>query len=400
MSDDDPQPITKDPAVLSWVAASFVAWFSDAALTVGLGWCALTTLDAGAAGVVVALSGAVRFITGFPGGVLADSHDPRKVIAASALAELVTLGAGTCLWTGGQRGPALFVLAAVFGAIAGLCRPARTTWMRSLVDDAEMPRAVAWSQIASRLAQFAGAPVGAFVVASRGFPGVLAVAAAGPAVVLITVWTLQPRLRIPRAAGLSLRSAFEGLAYLGRNHDARALVMGLSAANLGLIPLTSIGLAMVARDARWGPSWVGYGEAVAAVSALVATGMATRLTTGWPARASFVLIGVQGAAIPLVTYGFRATYLFGLMVIGGCAGIASVRLSALYLATIDPAYLGRVGCWIGALDLTLGPVITPVWTQMVSLTSLPGTGLTFGAAAVALAVALTVATWRVGHGSA
>lgn len=384
-----------DRNALIWVAASFFCWFADAALTVGLGWSALSTLGATKAGIAVALSGTTRFVAGFFGGVLADARDPRVVMRAGSWGELLTLAIAAGLWSDRHQGAAIFTVAAAFGALAGLARPARTTWLRSLVDEDHMQNAVAGTQMASRVAQFTGAPAGAFIVTASGFNGTLLMATGGPLAVIAAITVIRTQRHVPRASHVTLRSALEGLTYLRRQHDARALVLGLSAANLCIAPLTAIGLAMIARQSHWGAGWVGYGEAIGAVCALAGSALAARLTAGLPARMSFMLLGVQGLAIPLVTSGTRFAYIAGLIIIGLCAGTASVHLASIYLATIDPEYLGRVGCWIGAVDLTLGPVVTPVWAESARATSLPMTGVIFGVASVVIAAVLTATAWRV-----
>ena len=164
-------PSRRDRVAMGWVAAVAASAFGDTAWLVALAWTAVQVLDPAAAGLVVGVGTLPQAALMLTGGVLADRHDPRRVVALGEAGRAAVLVAGALAWWSGA--PAVVVLPGValaLGAVAGLTQPALQTMTRLLVRPDDLPTVMGWSQIAQRLARLAGAPVGAWLVVAAGPP--------------------------------------------------------------------------------------------------------------------------------------------------------------------------------------------------------------------------------------
>ena len=164
-----------------------------------------------------------------------------------------------------------------------------------------------WNQISSRAMKLLGAPVGGILVAWAGLVAVALVDAA-TFVVIAAVLTLvvRPRYRLPRAVYDRWRDSFaDGLHYL-RSHDtAKLFVVGLTALNVFVTPVTGLGVALRVSDSGWGAHWLGIADACLAAGAIVGSVVGIRWQPRYGAAAAFRLLVVQGVAIAAVGIGWR-----------------------------------------------------------------------------------------------
>src|ERR1700709_438910 len=98
------------------------------------------------------------------------------------------------------------------------------------------------------------------------------------AVVLMAV--VRPRYRLPRATQDRWRDSFgDGMRYL-RSHDtAKLFVVGLTALNVFVTPVTGLGVALRVSGSGWGAHWLGIADACLAAGAIVGSVVAIP----WPA---------------------------------------------------------------------------------------------------------------------
>lgn len=385
-----PPPVRRDAVVQTWVAAATLSWLGDAIFAVALTWTAVHLLSPALAGVVVAVETIPQAVLMLPGGAMADRLDTRAVMIGGEFLRIAGLTLTVALWSLGHRdAPTLLTASLVLGVAAGLSNPARATLARQLVRTADLATVSGWTQVGSRLARLAGAPIGGALVAVGGFvPALLIDVASFGCVAVALVAVVRPRYRLPRApAERWTASVRDCVRYLRQDRQARTLTLGLSSLNVFLTPVMGVGVALRVSQAGWRATWMGVAEgcfaAGAIVGSLVAISWAGRRET---VRAFWVLT-VQGVAIGAVGAPSRATLVAAMIVIGLSAGLGSVWLSASFQRVIAPSHLGRVSSVNQLGDLLLTPVTLPVFGLVVAHSGLVIGTLVCGAAMAALCLA-------------
>ena len=367
-----PPPVRRDPMVLTWLAAVGISWFGDYAWSVALAWTAVHTFSPGVAGLVLGAQMVPQALLVLLGGVLADRHDPRVLLVSGQVAQALVLAFGAAGWASGLHGaPLLLAVAVCFGAAAGLTMPAGAILIREVVAGDDLGTVQGWNQISSRLMRLLGAPVGGVLVAWGGPVPVMVLDAASFLVVATVLGlVVRPRFRIPRAThGRWRDSLTEGLSYLRRDEVARLFVVGLTALNVFVTPVTGLGVALRVSSAHWGAGWVGVADGALAAGAIAGSVVAIRRRPTYGASAAYRMLVVQGLAIAAVGLEWRVTLVAAMALLGFTAGAASVWLSAAFLRVIDASHLGRVSSVTGLGDLVLTPLSVPAFGLLAARTS-------------------------------
>ncbi len=378
-----PPPVRQDPIMLVWLLAVGLCWFGDYAWNVALVWTAAHTLSPVTAGVVLGAEMLPQALLVLLGGVLADRYDPRRMLVAGQLGQAAVLVLGAAGWASGIHGaPILIAIAVSFGVANGLTMPSGLALVRQIVAGDDLGTVQGWNQISSRAMKLLGAPVGGILVAWAGLVAVALVDAA-TFVVIAAVLTLvvRPRYRLPRDVHDRWRDSFaDGLQYL-RSHDtARLFVVGLTALNVFVTPVTGLGVALRVSGSGWGAHWLGIADACLAAGAIVGSVVGIRWQPTYGAAAAFRLLVVQGVAIAAVGIGWRPVVVLAMTVLGFTAGAASVWLSAAFIRTIDPSHLGRVSSVTSLGDMVLVPLSVPALGALVHATSVLAATLVCGLA--------------------
>jgi MFS family permease len=378
-----PPPLHRDLMVLTWLAAIGLSWFGDYAWTVALAWTAAHTLSPVLAGVVLGAEMLPQALLVLVGGVLADRYDPRRMLVAGQVGQAAVLAMGALAWSSGVHGaPVLLGIAIAFGVASGLTLPAGVTLVRQIVAGDDLGTVQGWNQISMRAMKLLGAPVGGVLVAWGGPVAVMlldAVTFLGIAAVLILV--VRPRYRLPRATHERWRDSLaDGLRYLRRDDTAKLLVVGLTALNVFVTPVTGLGVALRVSGSGWGPHWLGIADACLAAGAIVGSVVAIRRQPTYGAAVAFRMLVVQGLAIAAVGVGWRPMLVVAMSVLGFTAGSASVWLGAAFIRAIDTSHLGRVSSVTSLGDMTLMPLSVPALGAVVNATSVLTATLVFGLA--------------------
>ena len=378
-----PPPVRKDAMVLVWLSAVGLSWFGDYAWSVALAWTAAHTLGPVVAGVVLGAEMLPQALLVLVGGVLADRYDPRRMLVAGQVGQAAVLVLGAIAWSSGIHGaPVLLAIAICFGVASGLTMPSGATLIRQIVSSEDLGTVQGWNQISSRAMKLIGAPVGGILVAWRGPVAVMLVDAAtflGIAAVLTLV--VRPRYRLPRTTHDRWRDSFaDGMQYL-RSHDtAKLFVIGLTALNVFVTPVTGLGVALRVSGSDWGAHWLGIADACLAAGAIVGSVVGIRWQPRYGAAVAFRLLVVQGVAIAAVGIGWRPVVVLAMTLLGFTAGAASVWLSAAFIRTIDPSRLGRVSSVTSLGDMVLVPLSVPALGALVHATSVLAATLVCGLA--------------------
>ncbi len=279
------------------------------------------------------------------GGVLADTHDRRRVLMATEV--LMAVASVGLALNGGLSRPALwplFVLTAVQGGLAGFDRPTFNAAIPRLVRTSELAAAYSLWQVQFQLGIVVGPSVAGLVLAGSGVATVywLDVASFVVSFVSVTLQRPQPPSD-PQGRPPAWRSLREGFAYLrGRQNlqgvyllDIDAMVFGMPRA---LFP--ALGLDFF----HGGAEVVGFLYAAPGVGALIGA-----LTTGWvqsvrrQGRAVIIAVIVWGAAI--AAFGLIDVLWIGLVLLAlaGWADVVSAVFRNTILQTAVPDHLrGRL----------------------------------------------------------
>ena len=376
-----PPPVRRDPMVLAWLAAVGVSWFGDYAWNVALAWTAAHTLSPVMAGVVLGAEMLPQALLVLLGGVLADRYDPRRLLVAGELGQALVLVLGAAGWASGIHGaPILIAVAVAFGVASGLTLPAGMTLVRQIVAGSDLGTVQGWNQISSRTMRLLGAPAGGILVASSGLVVVMLVDAATFAVIAaVLVLVVRPRFRLPRATQERWRDTFsDGLRYLRGHETAKLFVVGLTALNVFVTPVTGLGVALRVSGSDWGAHWLGIADASLAAGAILGSVVAIRWQPTYGAAAGFKVLIVQGVAIAGVGLGWKPSLIVSMALLGFTAGAASVWLSAAFVRAIDPSHLGRVSSVTSLGDMVLMPLSVPALGAVVHATDVLTATLLFG----------------------
>jgi MFS family permease len=383
----EPPVFRRDVRVHAWIAVKALSDAGDALWTIALAWTAVQIASPAIAGLIVAAGTVPRAIILLWGGVIADRADPRRVMLLFNVLRIGVL-IGVALWVLATPPSVtvLLVAAIAFGVCDAFYEPSAGTIARQLVRASDLPSYGAVAQTASRLGTMAGSAAGGVLVAHLGLSGSASANTLTFVVVVafIAIW-LRPRFVLARAAKESaLRGIGRGFAHLREAPTTRTLVIALSGLNLAVGPAVGIGLALRAHDEGWGAQAVGLFEALLGLGAALGAVCVARRRPRHEALGGFWALVVQGAAIVALGVGPIWTVAASAFVIGCTAGFASVLLSATFSATVDTAYLGRMGSLTRLGDDCLMPLAMAAFGALATATALWVPFAIFGGAMMAL----------------
>lgn len=379
----EPPAFARDRRVHAWILVKAMSDAGDALWMIAIAWTAVQLASPAVAGLVIAAGTIPRAVVLLFGGVLADRADARRVMMLFNSLRVIVLVAVAAWVLFAPPTVLVLVLAAIaFGLCDAFYEPSAATIARQLVRVSDLPAYTAFSQTASRLGTMLGAASGGFLVAASGLGGSAAANTVTYTLVIVflAIW-LRPRIALPRAARTSaLGGIREGFRHLATVPTTRTLVLALSGLNLAVGPAIGIGLALRAHDAGWGAPAVGIFEALLGVGATLGAVSVARWKPRAEARAGFLALLCQGAAIMAV--GFGPAWLVGSasFVVGVTAGYASVLLSSTFAAAVEPSYLGRMASITRLGDDCLMPLSMAAFGLLASATSLWVPFVVFGGA--------------------
>jgi hypothetical protein len=177
-----------------------------------------------------------------------------------------------------------------------------------------------------------------------------------------------------------------GFGHLREEPTTRTLVLTLSGLNLAVSPALALGVALRAQGEGWGAGAVGLMQALVALGAAVGALVLLRWRPRREAVVGFWLLVIQGLAIVGIGAGSLVTTAVSCAVIGVTAGAASSLLGAVFMASIDGAYLGRMTSILQLGDDVLMPAAMAAFGALAAVY-----GVGAACAAYGLAMALLMA---------
>ncbi|ARQ67992.1 MFS transporter [Streptomyces marincola] len=362
------RPAHRDGNVLRWLAAYTASHIGNSVWFIALGWSAQRVASPAEVGLVMAAGALPRALLMLPGGVLADRHDPRRLLLGSDALRcaLVLAAAAAVTWTT----PALWLLVAValaFGALDAFFVPAVGAVPARITGPDQLARVAGLRALSMRLSQIVSPPAGGLAMGLGGAGAAFATAGALFALSLPLLASLRVRpLPAPqggRPARHTVRGdLLDGLRYTRRHPLIGPLVAAGAIAELGFISTFNIGMVLLNAERGWGPS--GYGWIIGGFGAGAASGAALLAVAGRLPRAGLTLpwtllaMCVGAATVALVPDLWMAAAVA--VVSGLCAGVFGGLNNALIQTAADPAHLGRITSVIMLMMVGLGPLGYPV----------------------------------------
>lgn len=388
----DQAPIRALPRpYLVWLAGSTVGRLGDAVLGFALGWAA-AGLGGTTAALVLTLGALPRAVLLVVGGAVADRVGARRLLVVGETALLVlTAALAVALARSGGTPWLLLTASLVLGTVTALCLPATGSMPRRLVDDDQLPRALALRQGVGQCVLMAAAPLGGVLVGGVGLP----VVAWGATVALgVSIGAL---VAIRRTPGVSTGSApgarhdvLDGFRVVARTAVLRAALLLTGAGAALLLPVPSLLVPLLGRAAGWGAGATGAVAGAVGVGVVGAALLAARRRSGVGSAATGLAVSATGALAlaagpTLVGTGSGGVVVAvgGGLVLGVGNGMLVARLAPVVLGSAPRTHLARVQAVVGLVQVVPVLVTTVALGALAERTS-PGWAL--GATAAGLVV--------------
>jgi len=352
-------------------------------------WIVLTELthnNATSVGIVMALQFGPQVFLLPVTGYAADRFDRRKLLLATQSAMgLLALGLGILTVTGLVQLWHVYVFAALLGIVAAFDGPARQTFVSELVNQPDLPNAVALNSASFNAARMIGPAVAGVLIAAIGSGWVFILNAASFGAVLISLCLLRiGALRAPKRASGGPGGFIEGFRYVWRRADLRTMLLMLF-----LIGTFGLNFPIYISTMAVSVYHSGAGE-YGVLSSVMALGSVTgALLAAGRDRPRFRLL-IAGTAVFGTGCAIAAVmpnyWLFGgvLVVIGVAAQTFTTSTNALVQLSTEPVMRGRVLAILLAMLLGGTLIGAPIVGWVADVFG-PRMGLAVGAAAGLLA---------------
>jgi MFS family permease len=193
-------------------------------------WLVLTHLthhDASALGIVMGLQLAPQLLFLPWTGSAADRLNQRKLLMLTqATMGVLALALGVLTIAGAIRLWHVYVFAFLSGSAAALDAPVRQTFVAEMVGDTDLPNAVALNSTSFNAAQMIGPAVAGLLIARAGIGWAFLLNGLSFAAVVISMSFFRlPELRTSARAARTASGVLEGLRYVWRKPDLRAILI-------------------------------------------------------------------------------------------------------------------------------------------------------------------------------
>ncbi len=322
----------------------------------------LTSNNATALGVVIALQFAPQILLLPLTGFAADHFDRRKllIVTQAALATLA-LALGILTVTGWVQLWHVYVFAFLLGCAAAFDAPARQTFVSDLVGEADLSNAVALNSTSFNAARMLGPAVAGGLIAVIGTGWVflinaLSFVAVLGALLLLRTGELHLSLRAPRSQG----NLAEGFRYIWQRPDLRmGMLMFFLIGTFGLnFPIFISTMSVTIFHA--GANQYGFLTSTMAVGSIAGALLAARREKP---NIALLCVGAAFFGAGLALAAIMPDYLlfgFVLVFIGMSAQTFTTTASSLVQLSTEPAMRGRVMAILLAIALGGTPIGSPV----------------------------------------
>lgn len=348
-----------------WAGGALVSNIGTGMQRTAQDWLVLTELtrhSATAVGVVMGLQYGPQLLLLPWAGYAADHFDRRKLLVATQAAmSLIALALGLLTVTGMVQLWHLYVLAFLSGCASAIDSPTRQTFVSDLVEDADLPNAVALNATSMTLGTMVGPAVAGVMIGAVGTGWAFLINAASFAAVIASLGLMRAdELRVHPRVGRVGGGLLEGFVYVGARPDLQAILwmlflIGLLGLNFPIFIST-----MSVRIFHGGADQYG-----ALSSAMAAGTLGGALLAAGHHDPKFRLLFVGAAAFGLAFLAAALApnvWMFGAALMA--SGVATLTFtsatSSLMQLSTEPAMRGRVLALRMAVSVGVTPVGAPV----------------------------------------
>jgi MFS family permease len=410
------------PHVLRWLIGLATSLIGNHIYLVTLAWVAVQTTTPVNVGLILVAGAIPQAALLLIGGVFVDRIGPKRTIIASDLLRTVIMIVFAIVVAGGQVSPVLLgALAVLFGLVDGFFLPAVNAAPRYLVPHNSITRVVAAKTIVARGAEFAGAPLGSWLL----------VVASAAAAFCVNAWLFAvsvvflaiTRMVIPEedARGQDTSEAEStsqqpvlsvwadlkaGIRLIRGYRTLTTLLVVVFVAELGFSGPMMAGVPLLANETGWGVQtigWVlgGFGLGAAAAAGFLLWRKNLR-QTGFVALSGLVAMALSVLGLGLLpALGLPVSTAFvAAGVLGLCSGLGAGFYGTLVTsAVLKLAPVGQIGRVMGALSFSsLAAVpITYALTGLVTSVSNARVPFFVGGALMLLVAVLAFANPQLRH---
>jgi predicted MFS family arabinose efflux permease len=240
------------------------------------------------------------------GGVAADRIDRRKLLLGSQYVQMTSaLILAALIWLGHIQ--VWHIMAAAFATGVGQAfgGPAYQALIPSLVDEEDLPNAIALMSIQFNLARVVGPVVGGIAFTRMGAAACFFINGLTFLAVIFSLFVIHVRFIPKRTEAHVLHSLKEGLVFVFHHHSFLALILLSMITAFLAVPLITL-LPVFAREtyglgAQGYSTMLSFSGAGAVTGALVVAWMGNIPRKGWTALAVQVLLGLSTLAFALST---------------------------------------------------------------------------------------------------
>ena len=218
-----------NPNYRIWASGAFLSNVGTWMQRVAQDWVVLTQLthnNATAVGVVMAFQFGPQILLMPVTGFAADHLNRKRLLfATQAGMGAVALGLGLLTVTGVVQLWEVYVFALLHGCVAAFDTPARQTFITALVEEADLPNAVALNSTSFNAARLIGPAVAGVLIAAVGSGWVFLINAASFAAVLFSLCVLRTDdLRVKPKALSASKGLVDGFRYVSKRSDLKTIL--------------------------------------------------------------------------------------------------------------------------------------------------------------------------------
>ena len=409
------------PHVLRWLIGLATSLIGSHIYLVTLAWAAVQTTTPANVGLILVAGSIPQAALLLIGGVFVDRLGPKPTIIASDVLRTAIMVVFAVVVSGGGVSPLLLgALAVLFGVVDGFFLPAVSTAPRYLVPPDSLTRVVAAKTIVARGAEFAGAPLGSWllVVASAAVAFWVNAGLFAVSVVMLALTRMaQPQAphgdalldakRSPAAPEMSVWADLVAGVRLIRGYRTLAMLLIIVfVAELGFSGPMMAGVPLLAHQTGWGVravGWIlgGFGLGAAAAAGFLLWRNNLR-HTGVAALSGLTVMGLSVVGLgllPALGLSVSAAYVsagfLGLMS-GIGAGFYGTLVTTAVLRLAPTGQIGRVMSALSFASLSAVP-LTYALTGLITGVTAAQVPFFIGGSLVLLAAAIALANPQLRH---
>ena len=407
--------------MLRWLIGLATSLIGSHIYLVTLAWAAVQTTTPANVGLILVAGSIPQAALLLIGGVFVDRLGPKPTIIASDVLRTAIMVVFAVVVSGGGVSPLLLgALAVLFGVVDGFFLPAVSTAPRYLVPPDSLTRVVAAKTIVARGAEFAGAPLGSWllVVASAAVAFWVNAGLFAVSVVMLALTRMaQPQAphgdalldakRSPAAPEMSVWTDLVAGVRLIRGYRTLAMLLIIVfVAELGFSGPMMAGVPLLAHQTGWGVravGWIlgGFGLGAAAAAGFLLWRNNLR-HTGVAALSGLTVMGLSVVGLGLlsalglsVSAAYVSAGFLGLMS-GIGAGFYGTLVTTAVLRLAPTGQIGRVMSALSFASLSAVP-LTYALTGLITGVTAAQVPFFIGGSLVLFAVAIALANPQLRH---